>query len=504
MKKAKKYIGLGAVIYAVLIVLLVQAERTSLDANITTIGEAIWYSLITVTTVGYGDLYPVTLIGKALSLMFVFFSVGLSAFIIAMVLWRLSSKRFISLRLAGDKGKTWYVFTRHNEMSWALASDIAGHHPQDVFIFLNSDSKESLPQGKTLHLDTDIATLEKVKGSADNLNVFYIKANQLDNYSEMASTATQCKKYCMADMEQDSQCTMFDTVDCTSRLYWQKYPVKQGEKCIVMIGHSQLADLILERGMTNNVFQPGRNIEYHTFGDFTDFANNHTQLHADFNVGLVADNGKDSVVFHTDSWNGDSKLLKKADRIVLRGDEADNLALLHQLQKYFNINGKVHIYSTVAMQGVATFGDVASVFTEELVINQKMNQLAINMNELYRQSVNGNAATWEQLTPFLKSSNIAAAEHLKIKLDILKSMCGEMSPIEYYTQDAQNNPDFYRELEHRRWVRFHIMNNWQYAPVRNNAERQHHLIVPYDQLTLKDQASDDNAWELLKTFEKEL
>lgn len=49
--------GLGAL--AVL-----DAERGAADANITTFGDALWWSATTVTTVGYGDRFPVTTEGR--------------------------------------------------------------------------------------------------------------------------------------------------------------------------------------------------------------------------------------------------------------------------------------------------------------------------------------------------------------------------------------------------------------------------------------------------------
>lgn len=59
------YVSGGAALLAFCAALaVVDAERANPHANIKTFGDAIWWAITTMTTVGYGDHYPTTTTGK--------------------------------------------------------------------------------------------------------------------------------------------------------------------------------------------------------------------------------------------------------------------------------------------------------------------------------------------------------------------------------------------------------------------------------------------------------
>jgi voltage-gated potassium channel len=96
---------LAIVVLEISSVAVLNAEQAAANANIQTGSDALWWSYVTVTSVGYGDRYPVTNPGRIVGLFVM--SVGLALFsVLAGFLadWFRQSKGRVGRRLPGSLG----------------------------------------------------------------------------------------------------------------------------------------------------------------------------------------------------------------------------------------------------------------------------------------------------------------------------------------------------------------------------------------------------------------
>ncbi|MBQ6621819.1 MAG: ion transporter [Mogibacterium sp.] len=494
----------AAIVYFVLLLLLVAVESASPDASIHDLGDALWYSIITMTTVGYGDLAPVTAGGRILGLIFALCSIGLLTLLIGLGLNLVGRQVIPRLRLRRARNRQWYRFSGDGEASTAMALALCREKPDGLLIF---PGESSVPEGaRAICIDAGPEELLRIRGRAEGFACFYLDPENAENYTQALRTSERgITTYCLTDYTADrlpEALHLTGPSEMVSRSYWKDHPLHASEHCLVLIGCGETGRALLERALLTNIFEKSRRIEYHVFGETERFAALHPEIVRDLMPGASAG---DSLVLYEGSWTAEPELLRRADRIVLCADEdRDNLETAEQLRRWFAVRGEIHVRLTEPVPGLRCFGTREACCTPEFVMKDALNRRAIRLNDIYNEGSKAPTA-WRDLSEALRQSNIAAADHLIVKARLLlqdeslteltEEVCRRAH--ERFLAGTPLTREACREIEHRRWVRFHRMYNWKYASERDNAMRLHPLLIPYEELPEEEQRKDDYAWEML-------
>ena len=416
MKKNSKILIGACTLYLLLLGLLYHMERAAGNPGFASFGDAIWYSLVTMTTVGYGDVTPVTAGGKLIGIVFALCSIGILTALIGIGLRLIGSRLIPQLRLVGRRHRPWYIFEEENADSVTLAEAIRQEVPGCVIIFLSGE--ESGIEAVRMQIQPELF-LGRLRGR-ENVTCFFMGEDPWRNFSlALKAAQTGLPIYCMSDADAEDiprNLHLFQREDALSRFYWQTHPLSREESAVVLIGCGSCGSALLERALLTNIFQRGRYIRYHVFRDTAQFQ----ALHHELCRALSREDAPDDrVFFHGEDWTADPELIRQADRIILCADsDAENLSQLELLKRWFVHPERVHVRLSESVPGVESFGGREEVLTPEFVLKDAVNRQAVLMNDLYNAG-SEHPTAWTDLSAFHRQSNIAAADHLLVKVRYL-------------------------------------------------------------------------------------
>ncbi len=500
-------------VYISLLLLLMWAEYPEPTSSINTFIDALWYSVATLTTVGYGDIAPVTPLGRAIGTVFVLLSTGILVTLVSALISFLASEGFPLLRLSFQRRKNWYYFADTGIESTTLARQIFQSDDQAVIIYGQSRSRmEETQDYPCLFANVSPARIARCKGSVGSkCSVFFMRENDIGvNPRAVNISDLPVEVYARTVNGEDmlsGNIHFFHCYDCCAREYWRQKPLMRRERRIVLIGFGHYGAALLKYAILTNVLAPDHHVAYHIFGDATQFLQMHNHLDLAFSMQQEAED-RDSLIFHDTAWTAAHDVLASADRIILcDDDEQTGWDIFWHLRRYYLIQGRIDLRSSRSIPDVSHFGVTSDIYTPEHVLRTTLNQVAISMNNLYRSSHPNTALDWDQLTDSLRQSKIAASEHLFVKVRILlgEEALTDVTPetlaqaYAVYCDNIQNPVllDEYRKIEHLRWLRYYLYHNWSYGAVRKPALRQDPRICPYEALAPYEQAYGDYAWKLM-------
>ena len=493
--KKRIAIALASVLVYLLLLLGLTTAEGAAGGSIRTLGDALWYSLVTMSTVGYGDLAPITPAGRLIGALFVLLSLGVLAFLLGMALILLTGRGLPGLRLALARKRRWYVFSERGAAAEALADSLSRAHPDAMMIFCTAQG----PGGaRVISVAYDVKTLCGSRCFRRGERFILLMAeDEAQNREQAAALAGMpAAVYCRSEETAGlPDVSFFDPREACARLYWQQHPLLQSEHDVVLLGDGRFAQALLNQAVLVNCMTPWHTAAYHLFGDWTPYLRLHHGLAQALAVGHPED-GKDALLPGGDF--PEPALLERADRFILCDDDPQkNAERARTLSRWFVCPGQVDAMTDEASAPCRRFGSVGELYTEERVMKLSLDRAARAMHETYRQNTGGAIPPWEALNAFLKRSNRAVADHLPVKRMLLEDCHASWEGRDAaLTQQCRRN-------EHDRWLRFHSLYNWRYAPVRDNALRRHPCMIPFDQLSVAEQAKDDYAWEQMTRLESE-
>jgi len=121
---------LHRLLLAMLVLIFMSTSALAIFEPNRSLGESLWWSIVTLTTVGYGDITPTTIAGRIIGIMIMFLGIGILMMFTASV-----ASIFVNLQLRKERGMSSYDFEDHLILcEW-------NHRAREVLQELRSDSR---------------------------------------------------------------------------------------------------------------------------------------------------------------------------------------------------------------------------------------------------------------------------------------------------------------------------------------------------------------------------